>query len=100
MVATGEPNKYAVVSAKGLQVVEASGEKGIKHVQTHLNSKDIKCVAIVKSNIVLVGFFNASDLVLYNLANSCTLRTIPNPSKDKYVWRILPLKNYSFLISD
>ena len=90
---------YAVATAKGLQVIEAN-EKGIKHIQTHLNSKDIKCVAMVKANIVLIGFFNSSDLTLYNLSNSCTLQNIPNPSKDKYVWRIIPLKNYSFLISD
>ena len=55
---------------------------------------------MVKANIVLIGFFNSSDLTLYNLSNSCTLQNIQNPSKDKYVWRIIPLKNYSFLISD
>ena len=55
---------------------------------------------MVKANIILVGIFNSSDLILYNFANSCILQNIPNPSKDKYVWRLLPLKNYSFLISD
>lgn len=90
---------YAVATAKGLQVIEVR-DQGIKHIHTHLNSKDIKCVAMVKANIVLIGVFNSSDLILYNLANSCTLQNIPNPSKDKYVWRIIPLKNFSFLISD
>ncbi len=100
MVAIGESSKYAIVTSRGLHIVNVTGDNGIKHIQTHLNSKDIKSVALVKNNIVLLGFFNSSDLVLYNLENSCTLRTIPNPSKDRYVWRILPLKNYSFLISD
>jgi hypothetical protein len=90
---------YAVATAKGLQVIEVR-ENTIKHIHTHLNSKDIKCVSMVKANIVLIGVFNSSDIILYNLANSCTLQNIPNPSKDKYVWRIIPLKNYSFLISD
>lgn len=95
----GDQNMYAVATAKGLQVIEVR-DNSIRHIQTHLNSKDIKCVAMVKSSIVLLGIFNSSDIILYNVANSCTLQSIPNPSKDKYVWRILPLKTQSFLISD
>ena len=75
MVATGESGKYAIVTSRGLHIVSVTGDNGIKHIQTHLNSKDIKSVALVKNNIVLLGFFNSSDLVLYNLENSCTLRT-------------------------
>jgi len=100
---TGVEASYVLGSSKGLQVVSLSPDSGaLTYAQSHLTSKDVRCVTLVRPNQLLVGFFASADLILYSLASASSLATISNPSGDKYPQRILPLDQSShvYLLSD
>jgi hypothetical protein len=53
---TGVEASYVLGSSKGLQVVSLSHDSGaLTYAQSHLTSKDVRCVTLVRPNQLLVN---------------------------------------------
>jgi hypothetical protein len=84
MIRSGEDSLYAIASSKGLQIIQVEASTGMKHIESHLPQKDIKCLSLLKTNLILIGCFNSNELLLFNLSTKSIIQSFANPSGDKY----------------